>query len=184
MLAQGQFGFEVRLDSPRPGDAVQGVVPIIGNTDVRGFVSYEITFALSMDEPQAWFDIIRSNQAVEDDVLGEWDTNTLTDGLYSLRLIVQFEDEDPVTLLVEGLRVRNYTPIETNTPAPTLTPVPGQTSTPTASPPPPTPTDLPDNPSELASGEIRNAFLGGAIGAVGLLGLLWLYTSARKRGRG
>ena len=87
-----QFDFQIRIDSPRPGDAVQGIVPIIGNSEVRDFISYELMFALDGDTNQNWFEIIRSSQPIEDDIIGEWDTNTLTDGTYTLRLIVEIED--------------------------------------------------------------------------------------------
>ncbi|MBW8011611.1 MAG: hypothetical protein FVQ83_10285 [Chloroflexi bacterium] len=180
-LALKQFDFQIRIDSPRPGDAVQGIVPIIGNTEVRGFISFEIMFALSGDATQNWFEITTSLQAIEDDILGEWDTNTLTDGTYTLRLTVEIEDEESVIILLDGLRLRNYTAIETNTPAPTFTPDPGQTPTPTITPLPPTPTPLPPNPAELSPQKIRVWFVGGAIGALGILVMLWFYTSARKK---
>ena len=175
--------FQASISAPATGDAVQGVVVVSGNTDVAGFRSYELSFALANQAVQTWFVIARGNRPVNNDVLGEWDTTTLTDGTYSLRLTVEREDAEPETVLVENIRVRNYTPVETNTPAPTATTDPGEPPTPTVTPLPPTPTALGDNPAELAPDSISNSAKLGAIGAVVLLGVLGLYTAARNRRR-
>ncbi len=89
--------------------------------------------------------------------------------------------------MVEGLRVRNYTPIETDTPAPTATQAPGEppppTLTPTASPTPvyATPTPLPPNPLQVSTQEVTDTFLRGALGAAAVFALLGLYHSVRRK---
>ncbi len=175
--------FQASITSPAAGDAVQGVVAVIGNTDIDGFRSFELSFALAGQEAQTWFVIARGNRPVDNDVLGEWDTTTLTDGTYSLRLIVERADAEPEIVLVESIRIRNYTPVETNTPAPTATIDPGEPPTPTVTPLPPTPTALASNPAELSPDAIDSFAKFGAIGAVALLGILGLYTASRNRRR-
>lgn len=179
--AHAQFVSQVRLDSPKAGDAVQGIVAVLGNTDVRGFLSYELAFSFEEDAALTWFVIVESEEPIEDGTLGEWDTTTLTDGTYSLRLTVHLEGEDPVVILVEGIRVRNYSSIETNTPAPTSTPAPGLTATPTVTSPLPTPTDLPSNPAEIDPADVRGALLGGIGAAILLFALLAGYARSRSR---
>ena len=175
--------FQASITSPDAGDAVQGVVAVTGNTNIDGFKSFELSFALANQDIQTWFMIARGNQSIVDDILGEWDTTTLTDGIYSLRLTVERIDVEPEIVLVENIRIRNYTPIETNTPAPTATIDPGEPPTPTVTPLPPTPTALADNPAELSPASIGSFFKFGAVGAVVLLGLLGLYSAAINRNR-
>ncbi|MDZ4158471.1 MAG: hypothetical protein U1B80_01660, partial [Anaerolineaceae bacterium] len=58
--------------------------------------------------------------------LGIWDTTTITDGDYRLRVLVRLTDGRQLTTEVPSLRVRNYTPKGYYTPVemiPTATPV-------------------------------------------------------------
>ncbi len=140
---------QVSLISPIDGQAVQGKVIIQGNTAIEGFKFAELSFAYSGTPPLTWFLIHTSEQPVTNGILAEWDTSTITDGLYDLQLKVLLENGDVITTNVKKLRVRNYTPIETDTPTPITptatqvpgdTPVPSATATPTETPVPPTPT--------------------------------------------
>lgn len=181
--AHAQFAFQVAIDSPSRGEAVQGVVPITGTSSVEDFLSYQLEFALSDDLSQSWFMIIDSKEAVRNELLGEWDTTNLTDGRYQLRLTVQRDGEDSIIVLVEDIRLRNYTPIETNTPSPTLTQSPGQTLAPTETHLPPTPTLMPTNPAVLNQIDIRDSVLSGAIGAFLALLMVGFYSASRNRKR-
>ncbi|NOH13823.1 MAG: hypothetical protein HND51_19450 [Chloroflexi bacterium] len=175
-----QVRFEASVQSPLPGEAVQGVVQVIGTTDIRNFEVYELAFAFEGDPTESWFVLAESTEAIERDVLGEWDTTTLTDGEYKLRLIVTLDGDEPQEILVEGLRVRNYTPIETSTPAPTIPAAPGATLTFTASPLPPTVTPLAPNPAEFSTAEIQASLLRGMVIAAVLLGSVGLYILTRR----
>lgn len=170
------------IHAPVNGQAVQGLVEILGNTAVEGFSAYELAFMLEGDPTQTWFPIIRSTEPVEDGQLGEWRTSTLTDGSYSLRLTVEIQGQAPEIILVEGLRVRNYTAVETNTPAPTQTLAPGVLPTATATDLPPTPTALPGNPAELETRQIKNAAITGGVIAAATLLFLVVYSAVKRRG--
>jgi hypothetical protein len=159
--ANAQFAFQVAIDSPQAGEAVQGVVPVSGTSAVDGFISYQLAFSHSEDPTETWFVLANSADEINNDVLGEWDTSNITDGTYQLRLIVQRDNEEPIVVFVEELRVRNYTPIETETRGPTKTPAPGETAAPSKTPLPITPTDFPVNPAILAAREIRASILAG-----------------------
>lgn len=171
---------EIRL--PLPGHALQGSVPIEGAAWITDFLSAELLFAYTGDTTGTWFLITELSEPVEG-FLAEWDTTTLADGEYTLRLLVLARTGE-ISHQVEGLRVRNYTVVETNTPTPvtptyTLVPgalpVPTETPTPTITSVPPTPTELPPNPADISRSDvIRGAGLGGAA-VVGFFALLGMY---------
>ena len=183
---QAQFG--VNITAPRAGQALQGLVEIHGSSAVEGFSAYRLDFSFADDPTATWFMITQSEQPVEDGTLGEWDTSALTDGSYTLRLTVARQGADPLVVQIEGLRVRNYSPIETNTPAPTpLTAetlaadqLPSATPTPTM---PPEITTPPTNPASLDDQQITQALVCGIIAGLLSLGALGLYSASRDRAR-
>ncbi len=175
----------VAVHSPFPGQALQGNVSITGNTLVDGFQFAELTFAYSQNPTNTWFLIHESWEPISDGELTQWDTSMLTDGDYTLRLIVTLEDGNQIIITIPDLRIRNYTPIETDTPVPTATsapgdtPVPTVTPTPTVTPIPPTVTPLPPNPAQLSAQDILLSFGKGVLLTLGLFSLLGLYQVVR-----
>jgi hypothetical protein len=160
---------QVVLTAPLPGTAVQGDIMISGNTAIEGFSASELSFGYAGDPTETWFLIQYSTLSVADGLLGHWDTTTITDGDYTLRLVLYMSDGSQITLIVPGLRVRNYTAVETDTPTP-LPPSP--TSGPGTPLPPSTPTPLPTNPAIISQVDVLiTAGKGAAIG-IGLLALL------------
>ena len=181
----------VVIVSPHPGEALQGVVDVMGHTSITGFRSAEILFGYANDPSQTWFFIAESAAPVEAGLLAKWDTSTLTDGNYILRLVVNRTDGSPVVAIVSGLRVRNYSPVETSTPTPVSSPTALATSLPgspnptlTEPPPattvPPTITPLPTNPAVLTQRDISSSLLRGAAGTGIALAGLGLYLAIRK----
>jgi hypothetical protein len=116
--------------APAPGEALQGQVRIVARTGGESFQSSEIAFAYSGDTTGTWFLIDERTQPLDGNTPVEWDTTVITDGEYTLRLLVIGSDGSRQSVEVSGLRVRNYSPVETNTPAPS--------SASTAGPPQPT----------------------------------------------
>lgn len=180
--------FEVVIHSPKPGQALQGVVLITGNTAIPGFIGAEIAFAYTNDPTHTWFHLLSMDQPVSEGVLAQWDTNVITDGNYDLRLTVFLENNQQVIYSIPGLRIRNYTPIETSTPTPatpTATPLPGPRATSLATiVTTPTmvisPTPLPTNPLELTSRDMRLSLGKGALTVVGLFALIGIYQTLKK----
>jgi hypothetical protein len=179
-------GLEVSILSPGSGQAVRGSFPIIVESRIQGFVSAELIFAYEEAHEETWFLIHQSDQPLSKTVKIEWDTTLLTDGTYRLRMIVVLNDGTQLTSLVNGVRVRNYTPVETDTPTPSLTPapiatpLPTETPIPSATPVPPTPTPLPPNPLVFTYQDIGINLLRGAAGGIAFLVLMGLYLSARN----
>jgi hypothetical protein len=188
----------VYINAPYPGQALQGSVPIEGNTNIPGFTAAYLTFAYTANPTGTWFLIYETTSPVAAGTLTQWDTTTITDGNYDLRIIVTLEDGSQLTAYVYGLRVRNYSPIETNTPTvpptaipstpgeappPTSTPIPSPTSTASPTPVPPTPTPLPRNPAELSQQTILTSLGKGVLTALGLFAGLGIYLAARSARR-
>lgn len=175
----------VAILSPLPNQAIQGIVPIHIRMDIQDAQEAELSFSYTGDRTGTWFLISQVSAPVEGK-LAEWDTTTLTDGNYTLRLIVLRQDGSQLVALAANLRVRNYTPVETDTPTPTPTPAPGETPvptpTPTSSPTPihPTPTPLPPNPLQLSFQDFTSGVWKGAVGAVAFFALLGFYASMRR----
>jgi len=167
-----QEGTDVLIISPGEDQVIQGLVVISGSVAILGFSSYEISFAYSDDLTQTWFVLHSSTLPVFEGDLATWDTTTLTDGDYNLRLQVFLLDGSVQESTVSGLRVRNYTPVPTPTPTQTPTtiaqfaPPTAQLIAPapaTATPSLPTPTPYPANPVSLEMPAISEALGRGAI---------------------
>ena len=168
----------VLISAPLPGQVLQGAVAINGSTQITGFVSAELTFSYSQKPSPTWFLIQSFDQPAPAGNLATWDTSAITDGVYDLRLIVNLNDGTQKEFLVTGLRVRNYTPVETSTPTPTpvrpaATLAPTQTKT--ITPIPLTATPLPTNPAGLTAPELGFSLLQGTAVALGLFILGGIY---------
>lgn len=144
---QTQGGETPDITSPQAGQALQGAVLVAGKTDLKGFQSADVSYSYTRGNG-SWFLIGQSREAVEDGKLAVWDTTTITDGDYLLRVQV-FMDNGSVVEKIIQVRVRNYSPIETETPQPTVGSMEAKaTTTPTSTPyRQPTPTHLPENPA-------------------------------------
>lgn len=184
---------QVVITAPLPGEALQGDISISGNTAIEGFSASEISFGYAGDPSETWFLIQYSTLPVSDGLLANWDTSTITDGDYTLRLVLSLLDGTQVTLLVPGLRVRNYTPVETDTPTPlppSATPGPGTPLPPSATPSstpipsatalPATPTPLPTNPAIISERDVLSTALQGAVIGAGSLLLLGAMVGIRQ----
>lgn len=191
VAAQSEDSAGVAITAPSPGTPLQGTVSIEGSTINEGFNSWEITFGYVSDSTGTWFLIAEGDEQVERGELTQWDTTTITDGNYNLRLTVYLEGGRRDHYVVNDLRVRNYTPIETITTTPTLThtpftetPRPSLTPTSTIQPsetPTPEPaTPLPTNPVTITQRDINNSLIRGAAGALAAFVLIGLYLSIKR----
>lgn len=119
---------------------ISGIVSVVGTADVPGFAAYRLEYG-SGAQPSSWTRLTPEISAVvHDGVLARWDTRALSNGTYSLRLVVQgsngIEGQARVTV-----QIANATPTAEPSPTPTWTPTPEPTLEPTITPTPPaTPT--------------------------------------------
>ncbi len=152
-----QQGIQGTIQSPQENATVRGVVTITGNATIQDFQFYKVEWGRGA-EPQEWH-LLGSTfpQPVENGVLVQWDTTTVPDGVYSLRLRVVKKDGNYSEYYVRQIVVANKRPTETPTrpPEPTqaaATPTPGPTATlailqPTAALARPSPTPTPVRPT-------------------------------------
>jgi hypothetical protein len=187
-------GSEIQIISPRQGVSIQGSMPVIVDTTLMNFQSVELTFGYAEDASQTWFLIYQGIQPVTGTMLVLWDTSTITDGDYTLRMVVTFTDGSQKSVLAPGIRVRNYTPVETDTPAPipaTTTAMPASTPLPTLAPSPtqqaatPEPAPPEANPAELQREEVTQSIGKGVLVVFALFALAasfqWLKSRIRRK---
>lgn len=171
---QAQVPGLVEITSPAAGEAVSGLVTIHGTADHPQFLSYDLSFSLDPDPTDTWFSIGEPVEArVIDDRLGLWDTSGLSDGNYRMRLRVSFANGGSISTVVEGVRVRNYTPLETSEPEPIAAPVTSPT------PLPATPTAEATEATSAPSGGSNPLWLG-VYGGGGALLALGVYVRVRR----
>jgi hypothetical protein len=156
----------IYISNPLEGSLVQNQVSISGKTNVNGYSRSEVEFSYDNDPKETWFLLSRSDQPVDNGQLALWDTFSITDGDYSIRLRVFFTDGSWRDAIVLGIRVRNYTSTQTPMFTPTEktipTNLPAETFTPTSSPMP-TPSPLPENTAELSVYQVLSSLGRGAL---------------------
>jgi hypothetical protein len=93
------------ITSPGPGDPVSGTVNITGTADVPnfGFYKYEVAPMGS----QNWATIAASREPVRNEPLGDWNTASLTNGDYFLRLVITDNVGTSLEPCVIAVRVLN-----------------------------------------------------------------------------
>jgi hypothetical protein len=135
---------------PPPVYVLRGEFTLRGSANLPNMTSYFIQFRplaadLSVpDEDAPWLPaILPSTSAVQDGVLGVWNTLTTPDGLYELRMTINVNNGDPLLIPLSPVRVENNPPpfavtptvpaiIPTQAALPTLTGLPPLLPTPTA----------------------------------------------------
>lgn len=174
--------------SPSEGQAVAGMVEIVGSVPDVSFDYAEVSYAFSGSEAPNWFLINKLDQPVMDARLAVWDTTLITDGLYRLKVTVYRKDGTSDELILNDIRVANYTHVEESTPT-----VDGVEMLPAATDGPleptataaqtPLPTDLPANPAAISPQEFRLSLGSGAVLAVLCVGMIAVYAYYRRRAR-
>jgi hypothetical protein len=135
--AQDDTGGTAAITWPAEGDTLSGSVQITGTVEHHEFASYQLDFATA-DQPDDWLSIQgATSQKVTEGVLGLWDTSSLPNGVYRLRLLVNLRSGDTFETVVESLEVDNTRPTD----VPTVAPPP--TERPTLPPPTPGPSPTP-----------------------------------------
>ena len=187
-LVAAQDAPPLAITSPAPDELLRGQVTVTGKLDFPAFLSAGLDFAYASDPTGTWFNIQSFAQPLADSTLAVWDTTSITDGDYVLRLRVNFEDGTAQEVTVP-VRIGNDA-LPTPTPEPTATLEPDVALIPTpfllaASPTPtdlprPTPTALPPNPVSLGQNQIYTSLGRGALVILGLFALAGLIVRVRR----
>ena len=96
----------VEITSPTDGAIVEGSIELIGNAYGETFRNYTVEYGYGI-YPSEWVQIDYSDVAVENNVLAKWDTSSLPDGLYTIRLRVT-DSEEKVSQDIVMLRINNF----------------------------------------------------------------------------
>lgn len=190
LLLAAQDSPPVAILSPRPGDILFGEISVIGSTDIPNFASAQLDFKYASDPAGTWFLLQTLPQPARETPLFLWNTVSISDGAYILRLRVNLVDGNFQEVTVP-VAIQNDLPIPTPTPEFTSTPEPSigfLAPTPfllAASPTPtevphPTPTALPSNPASLNQNIILSSLGRGALVITGLFVLSALLLRLRR----
>ncbi len=187
LLIAAQDSPPVAVTSPAPNELLRGQVTITGRVDLASFVSAQLAFGYASNPTDTWFTIQTFSPPIVDPNLAVWDTSSITDGDYVLRLRVNLEDGTFQEATVP-IRIGNDV-----VPTPTLEPTATQEDTlllPTpfllaASPTPtevprPTPTPVPANPASLGRREVYASLGRGALVILGLFAIAGLIIRVRR----
>lgn len=187
--AQGTIAPSIFIQSPREGQALQGVELLDGRIRGDGLIHGKIVFSYASAPDPTWFfiaDILPgADGGAQTSFQVEWDTTQITDGNYDLRVVAEYQDGAAIYELIPNLRIRNHSPVETATPVQvsedsTSEQIPTMTIEP---PPANTPTPLPPNPAEVQSGDLSNVLRFSGITVVVLFIVGGIYWQIKNRDR-
>jgi hypothetical protein len=82
----GCIADKIMIDAPTPGDDVEGTISITGTADVPNFGFYK--YEVSPMGSQNWATIAANRNPVRNEELGKWNTASVTNGDYFLRLVI------------------------------------------------------------------------------------------------
>ena len=96
---------QVIITAPEPGGEVKGKVELIGTANIPnfGFYKYEVTLLGT----EAWATVSAGRDPVKNERLGDWDTTTLANGDYFLRLVVTDNIGTSLEPCVIAIRILN-----------------------------------------------------------------------------
>lgn len=106
----------VRILSPQKDQVLLGNIDIVGTATGIGFQYAEVSFRFQNSENDTWFLISQIGEPKIDEFLTNWDTSTIIDGDYQIKIQAFFEDGHSIESMIGNLRIRNYSTIETATP--------------------------------------------------------------------
>ena len=96
---------QIIITSPQPGDVVNGSIQIIGTANVPNFGFYK--YEIAPIGTQNWATISAGREAKQDEELGAWNTASLTNGEYFLRLVITDNEGASLEPCVIAVRVAN-----------------------------------------------------------------------------
>lgn len=96
---------QIMITSPQPGDVVNGSIKIIGTANVPNFGFYK--YEVAPIGTQNWATISADRNPKQDKELGEWNTASLTNGEYFLRLVITDNVGAQLEPCVIAVRVAN-----------------------------------------------------------------------------
>lgn len=96
---------QIMITSPEPSEDVKGVVDIIGTADVPNFGFYK--YEIAPIGTQTWATVAAEREPKKDELLGKWNTLSLSNGDYFLRLVITDNVGEALEPCVIAVRVLN-----------------------------------------------------------------------------
>jgi hypothetical protein len=103
--ATGCIPGQIDITSPKPGDQIQGKVPLKGTANIPNFGFYKYEF--SPIATDTWFTVLANNKPIVDGDLGSWDTSAIATGDYRLRLVVTDNQGNELPACVIPVRIKS-----------------------------------------------------------------------------
>src|SRR5262249_31599353 len=104
--------------SPVPGNIVAGNVQILGSAIHPQFLQYQVEYGPDPNPSNLWFPATSAvTTPILNGLLGIWNTTTVQDSKYQLRLRVYLRDGTLLTTVINNITVQN----QVNTPIPSPT---------------------------------------------------------------
>jgi hypothetical protein len=105
---EGCLPGQLSLSAPRDGEEISGVIVLTGTVDIPNFGFYK--YEVARPGETIWLTIQAGREVKREQALGEWDTRTLAQGDYQLRLVAT--DNQGEALATCTIRVRVLAPAE------------------------------------------------------------------------
>lgn len=96
---------QIMITAPEPADLVTGSIEIIGTANVPNFGFYK--YEIAPLGTQSWATISADRRPKQNEVLGTWNTASLTNGEYFLRLVITDNEGVSLEPCVIAVRVAN-----------------------------------------------------------------------------
>src|ERR671918_885378 len=86
LLIVAQDSSPLVITSPAAQEVLRGEVTITGSIDIPNFVFAQLEFAYASNPTDTWFNIRTFSEPIVNSTLAVWDTTSITDDGYVLRL--------------------------------------------------------------------------------------------------
>ncbi len=107
--------------APVPGNVLAGNVQVVGAATHPNFLQYQVEVGPDPNPSNLWYPITAAIQTpVINGVLSIWNTTTVSDATYALRLRVYLRDGTTLTTVVNNIRVQNQIPTPVPSPTPNI----------------------------------------------------------------
>jgi hypothetical protein len=96
---------QIMITSPRSGEDVSAVVDLIGTANVPNFGFYK--YEIALEGTQNWATVSAEREPKNNELLGKWNTLSLSNGNYFLRLVITDNVGNSLEPCVISIRVLN-----------------------------------------------------------------------------
>jgi hypothetical protein len=94
----------INITFPKAGDEIKGSITLIGDANIPDFGFYKYEF--SPRDSESWLAVEANRKPVINDKLGTWDTTSIAQGDYQLRLVVTDNQGNELPACVIPVRIK------------------------------------------------------------------------------